>query len=59
MNTPSASFSITMRVELDDPRGVGAITTAVGDAGGLVTALDVVESHGAALVVDLACNAFN
>jgi len=54
---PSASFSVTMRVELTDPRGVGAITTAVGDAGGVVTALDVVESRGASLVLDLTCNA--
>jgi malate dehydrogenase (oxaloacetate-decarboxylating) len=59
MSVPSASFSITMRVELADPHGVGAITTAVGDAGGVVTALDVVESRGDALVVDMACNAFN
>ncbi len=36
-----------------------AITTAVGDAGGVVMALDVVESRGETLVVDMACNAFN
>jgi malate dehydrogenase (oxaloacetate-decarboxylating) len=59
MSTPNASFSVTMRVELSDPRDVGAITTAVGDAGGLVTALDVVESRGDALVIDLTCYAFN
>ncbi len=59
MSMPSASFSVTMRVELDDPRGVGAITTAVGDAGGVVTALDVVESRGESLVVDLTCNAID
>ncbi|MDA8291175.1 MAG: NAD-dependent malic enzyme [Actinomycetota bacterium] len=57
MSIPSASFSVTMRVELADPKGVGAITTAVGDAGGAVTALDVVESRGASLVLDLTCNA--
>ncbi|HVC24328.1 MAG TPA: malic enzyme-like NAD(P)-binding protein, partial [Acidimicrobiales bacterium] len=57
MSMPSASFSVTMRVELTDPRGVGAITTAVGDAGGVVTALDVVESRGTSLVLDLTCNA--
>ncbi|MHB1975412.1 MAG: ACT domain-containing protein, partial [Acidimicrobiales bacterium] len=59
MSMPSASFSVTMRVELDDPRGVGAITTAVGDAGGVVTALDVAESRGESLVVDLTCNAID
>ncbi len=56
---PSASFSVTMRVDLDDPRLIGAITTAVGDAGGIVTALDVVEPGGGGFVVDLTCNAVN
>ena len=56
---PSASFSVTMRVDLDDPRLIGAITTAVGDAGGVVTALDVVEPSGGDFVVDLTCNAVN
>ena len=56
---PSASFSVTMRVDLDDPRLIGAITTAVGDAGGVVTALDVVEPGGGGFVVDLTCNAVN
>jgi malate dehydrogenase (oxaloacetate-decarboxylating) len=59
MKAPSAAFSVTMRVELADPRGVGAITTAVGDAGGLVTALETIESRADALVVDLTCNAFD
>ncbi len=57
MSQPSASFSVTMRVQLAETRGVGSITTAVGDAGGVVTALDVVESRGDHLVVDLTCNA--
>ena len=58
MSSPSASFSVTMRIELDDPRGVGSVTTAVGDAGAIVTALDVVESRsGDGIVVDLTCNA--
>jgi hypothetical protein len=43
---PNASSSITMRVQLDsDPGGIGRITTAVGEAAGTVTAVDVVESH--------------
>ena len=46
-----------MRIELADARGVGAVTTALGDAGGVVTALDVVESRPDGLVVDLTCNA--
>ena len=48
-----------MRVELADPRGIGAITTAVGNAGGVVSALDVVESRSDSFVVDLTCNAIN
>lgn len=46
-----------MRIQLDDPRGVGRIATAVGDAGGVVIALDVVEARHASSVVDLTCNA--
>jgi malate dehydrogenase (oxaloacetate-decarboxylating) len=57
MPVPSASYSITMRVHLDgDPRGIGRITTAVGEAGAAVAAVDVVESHPHQLVVDLTCN---
>jgi hypothetical protein len=47
MPAPNASYSITMRVELDtDPRSIGRLTTAVGDAAGTVAAVDVVESTG-------------
>ncbi len=55
--TPSASFSVTARLELADHRGVGRVTTALGDAGAAVIALDVVESRGDALVVDCTFNA--
>jgi malate dehydrogenase (oxaloacetate-decarboxylating) len=58
MAIPSASYSITMRVHLgSDPKGVGRITTAVGEAGGGVTAVDIVESSGDNVVVDLTVNA--
>src|SRR5919204_3684020 len=58
MSVPSASYSITMRVHLGgDPLGIGRITTAVGEAAGSVVAVDIVESHPNALVVDLTCNA--
>jgi 23S rRNA U2552 (ribose-2'-O)-methylase RlmE/FtsJ len=58
MPAPNASYSITMRVQLDaDPRGIGRVTTAVGEAAGTVTAVDVVESHPDRMVVDLTCNA--
>ncbi len=42
---PSAGFSITIRVGVPaDPYAIGRLTTAVGEAGGIVTALDVVDS---------------
>jgi malate dehydrogenase (oxaloacetate-decarboxylating) len=56
MSVPSASYSVTMRVVLDQASRIGAITTAVGDADGAVTALDVVET-GAGMTVDMTCNA--
>jgi hypothetical protein len=39
------------------PGGVGRLTTAVEQAAGTVTAVDVVESHPDRMVVDLTCNA--
>jgi malate dehydrogenase (oxaloacetate-decarboxylating) len=59
MSVPSASYSVTMRVELERASGIGAITTAVGDAGGAVTALDVVEPNESRMIIDLTCNAVN
>jgi malate dehydrogenase (oxaloacetate-decarboxylating) len=57
MPAPNASYSITMRVQLDaDPGGIGRLTTAVEQAAGTVTAVDVVESHPDRMVVDLTCN---
>ncbi|MBA2528579.1 MAG: NAD-dependent malic enzyme [Euzebyales bacterium] len=58
MAMPSASYSITMRVMLGaDPRGVGQVTTAIGEAGGGVMAVDIVDSRGDGLVIDLTANA--
>jgi malate dehydrogenase (oxaloacetate-decarboxylating) len=58
MPIPSSSWSITMRVHLGaDPLDIGRITTAVGEAGGTVVGVDIVESHPDLLVVDLTCNA--
>ncbi|TQS44896.1 NAD-dependent malic enzyme [Cryptosporangium phraense] len=54
---PSAGFSITIRIAAPaDPTGVGRLTTAVGTAGGVVTALDVVDSDADRVVVDLTCD---
>jgi malate dehydrogenase (oxaloacetate-decarboxylating) len=57
MSVPSASYSVTMRVQLDSASNIGAISNAVSDAGGLVTALDVVEPIEGRMIVDLTCNA--
>src|SRR5580658_6964231 len=57
MSVPSASYSVTMRVTLENHSRIGAVTTAVGDAGGAVTALDVVDPNGSGMTIDLTCNA--
>jgi malate dehydrogenase (oxaloacetate-decarboxylating) len=57
MSFPSASYSVTMRVLLESAAEIAKISSAVSDAGGLVTALDVVEPIDGRMVVDLTCNA--
>src|ERR1700722_11410687 len=59
MSVPSASYSVTMRVALEGHSRIGAVTTAVGDAGGAVTALDVVDPNGSGMTIDLTCNAID
>jgi malate dehydrogenase (oxaloacetate-decarboxylating) len=54
----SASYSITVRLTADgDPASIGRIATAVGTAGGAVTAIDVVDSRSDGLTVDVTCSA--
>src|SRR6476619_1787183 len=54
----SASYSITVRVTADgDPASIGRIATAVGSAGGAVTAIAVVDSRSDGLTVDVTCSA--
>ena len=54
----SASYSITVRLTADgDPASIGRIATAVGSAGGAVTAIDVVDSRSGGLTVDVTCSA--
>ncbi|WP_448614776.1 malic enzyme-like NAD(P)-binding protein [Modestobacter sp. URMC 112] len=54
----SASYSITVRLSAEgDPASIGRIATAVGSAGGAVTAIDVVESRPDGLTVDVTCSA--
>jgi malate dehydrogenase (oxaloacetate-decarboxylating) len=58
MQTPSASYSITVRLDL--PAGgsaISSLTTAVEKAGGAVTALDVTASGHDRLRIDVTCAA--
>lgn len=55
--TPSAQYRLTIRVKLDDAQGtLGDVTAAIAAAGGMVGAIDLVESeqHGSVrdIVVD-------
>jgi malate dehydrogenase (oxaloacetate-decarboxylating) len=54
---PSAGFSITIRIGvMADASSIGRLTTCVGEAGAIVTALDVVDSDPTTVVVDLTCD---
>src|SRR5689334_20451982 len=56
----TGSYSITVRIHTGtDPAVVGQLATAVSDAGGITTALDIVESRYDRLVIDLTCSAAN
>ncbi len=58
MAAPSPGYSITVRVEAPtDPAATARLSGIVAEAGGAITALDVVESHPTFLVVDVSCNA--
>jgi malate dehydrogenase (oxaloacetate-decarboxylating) len=47
-----------MRLHVDvDPRALGQVTTAIGEQGGGVTAVDMVEPRADSLVVDVTVNA--
>jgi malate dehydrogenase (oxaloacetate-decarboxylating) len=54
---PSAGFSITIRVSATaDPYAMGRLTTAVGEAGAVVTAVDVVDSDHVSVIADITCD---
>ncbi len=54
---PSAGFSITIRVSVTaESTAIGRIATAVGDTGGIVTALDVVDSDHLRVIADVTCD---
>ena len=56
----SASYGITVRLySAPSPSVVGELATAVGHAGGLVTAIDVSDSRSDRITVDVSCSAVN
>ncbi|MGR3937493.1 hypothetical protein [Streptomyces sp. BRA346] len=58
MPTPSPGFALTLRAEAPaDAASTRRPAAAVGDAGGVLTALDVVETGTDHIVVDLTCDA--
>jgi malate dehydrogenase (oxaloacetate-decarboxylating) len=56
--TPSAGYALTMRVNLrNTPGTLGRLTTAIGEAGGDIGAVDLVEHRGGLVVRDIAVKA--
>jgi malate dehydrogenase (oxaloacetate-decarboxylating) len=57
-NTPSASYSLTLRVKLPSRTGaLGELTTAIGRAGGDIGAIDIVSVGRDAIIRDITVNA--
>jgi malate dehydrogenase (oxaloacetate-decarboxylating) len=53
-STPSAQYRLTIRVRIDDAPGMlGLLTGAIGDAGGIVGAVDLVEVDGSHSLRDI------
>ncbi len=58
MAATTSSYSITMRLYTAPDHGVvGSVATAISEAGGIVTAIDVAESSHERLVLDVTCSA--
>jgi malate dehydrogenase (oxaloacetate-decarboxylating) len=58
MATPSASYSITVRLQVPNRVGMlGRVTSAIGDAGGDIGAVDLVESSRDRVVRDFTVSA--
>src|SRR5205807_6262695 len=52
--TPSAQYSLTLRVEIDDRPGMlGKVASAIGDAGGTIGAIDLVQVEGGQTIRDI------
>lgn len=60
IQTPSASFSLTLRVKIQNQPGkLGEITTIIGKAGGDIGAIDIVRVGNGFIVRDITVNAFS
>jgi malate dehydrogenase (oxaloacetate-decarboxylating) len=56
--TPSASFSLTLRIRLENEAGMlNDVTSAITGAGGSITAIDTVNADGNQIVRDIAVDA--
>jgi malate dehydrogenase (oxaloacetate-decarboxylating) len=52
--TPSAQYSLTLRVEIEDRPGMlGKVASAIGDAGGRIGAIDLVQVEGVHTIRDI------
>ena len=53
-STPNSAFSLSLRVEIDNrPGSLGRIATAIGEAGGNIAGLEIVEVTGGRMVRDV------
>jgi malate dehydrogenase (oxaloacetate-decarboxylating) len=58
--TPSAQYRLTIRVKIDEEQGmVNQVTGAIGDAGGMVVAVDLVEAGSGHTLRDIVVDASN
>ncbi len=56
--TPNASYSLTLRLRIhNEPGKLGAITTAIGQAGGDIEGIDIVSVGKDFLIRDITVNA--
>ncbi|MCW3012888.1 MAG: NAD-dependent malic enzyme [Solirubrobacterales bacterium] len=58
MSTPSAQYSLTIRVEIDHKPGMlGQVASAIGKAGGVIGTVDLVEARDDKLLRDITVDA--
>src|SRR5436305_14690793 len=54
MSTPSAQYSLTLRVQIDHRPGMlGKVASAIGEAGGTIGAVDLVQVQGSHTIRDI------